>query len=111
MRILYFADIRFPLERANGIQTMETLKGVEFDTILPGHGRAMNGKAALNHSEDMSKHNFFDHDSPVKGRRSFGDRAAEAGTTASAHTTAAITMHFIALSSAYPRWHSDTVDS
>ncbi len=24
MRILYFADIRFPLERANGIQTMET---------------------------------------------------------------------------------------
>src|SRR5215212_8767402 len=23
-RILYFADIRFPLERANGIQTMET---------------------------------------------------------------------------------------
>ena len=31
------------------IQTMETLKGVEFDTILPGHGRAMNGKAALDH--------------------------------------------------------------
>ena len=24
VRILYFADIRFPLERANGIQTMET---------------------------------------------------------------------------------------
>jgi glycosyltransferase involved in cell wall biosynthesis len=24
MRILYFADIRFPIERANGIQTMET---------------------------------------------------------------------------------------
>ena len=24
MRIVYFADIRFPLERANGIQTMET---------------------------------------------------------------------------------------
>ena len=24
MRILYFADIRFPLERANGIQTMAT---------------------------------------------------------------------------------------
>ena len=24
MRILYFADIRFPLERANGIQTIET---------------------------------------------------------------------------------------
>ena len=24
MRVLYFADVRFPLERANGIQTMET---------------------------------------------------------------------------------------
>jgi hypothetical protein len=24
VRILYFADIRFPLERANGIQTIET---------------------------------------------------------------------------------------
>ncbi len=24
MKILYFADIRLPLERANGIQTMET---------------------------------------------------------------------------------------
>ncbi|MBE3072600.1 MAG: glycosyltransferase, partial [Acidobacteria bacterium] len=24
MRILYFADIRFPLERANGVQTMQT---------------------------------------------------------------------------------------
>ena len=24
MRIIYLADIRFPLERANGIQTMET---------------------------------------------------------------------------------------
>ncbi|MEX1128144.1 MAG: glycosyltransferase, partial [Vicinamibacterales bacterium] len=28
MRILYFADIRFPLERANGIQTMETCHGL-----------------------------------------------------------------------------------
>lgn len=31
------------------IQTMETLKGVEFDTILPGHGRPMTGKASLSH--------------------------------------------------------------
>jgi len=28
VRILYFADIRFPLERANGIQTMETCHGL-----------------------------------------------------------------------------------
>lgn len=45
-------------------------------------------KAALNHSEDMSKHKFFAHESPVQGRRSFGDRAAEAGTTASAENIA-----------------------
>ena len=29
MRVLYFADIRFPLERANGIQTMETCFALE----------------------------------------------------------------------------------
>jgi hypothetical protein len=45
-------------------------------------------KAALNHSEDMSRHKFFAHESPVKGRRSFGDRAAETGTTASAENIA-----------------------
>ncbi len=28
MRILYFADIRFPLERANGVQTAETCHGL-----------------------------------------------------------------------------------
>jgi len=31
------------------IQTMETLKAVDFDTILPGHGRPMTGKAPLDH--------------------------------------------------------------
>lgn len=45
-------------------------------------------KAALIHSEDMSKHRFFAHESPVQGRRSFGDRAAEAGTSASAENIA-----------------------
>ena len=39
MRILYFADIRFPLERANGIQTMETCvaltaRGHDVDLIV-----------------------------------------------------------------------------
>jgi glycosyltransferase involved in cell wall biosynthesis len=39
VRILYFADIRFPLERANGIQTMETChalarRGHEVDLIV-----------------------------------------------------------------------------
>jgi uncharacterized protein YkwD len=45
-------------------------------------------KAALMHSEDMSKHNFFDHKSPVEGRREFTDRAREAGTSASAENIA-----------------------
>ncbi len=41
MRILYFADVRFPLERANGIQTMETChalaaRGHDVDLIVRG---------------------------------------------------------------------------
>jgi cyclase len=31
------------------IQTIEALKGVDFDTVLPGHGRAFTGKAKLDH--------------------------------------------------------------
>ena len=31
------------------IATMDALKQVEFDTILPGHGRAMTGKTAIDH--------------------------------------------------------------
>jgi glyoxylase-like metal-dependent hydrolase (beta-lactamase superfamily II) len=31
------------------IQTIDTLKGVDFNTVLPGHGRAFNGKAKLDH--------------------------------------------------------------
>jgi glycosyltransferase involved in cell wall biosynthesis len=39
MRILYLADIRFPMERANGIQTIETAhalarRGVEVDLVV-----------------------------------------------------------------------------
>ena len=31
------------------IETIETLKQVDFDTVLPGHGRAFNGKTKLDH--------------------------------------------------------------
>jgi glyoxylase-like metal-dependent hydrolase (beta-lactamase superfamily II) len=31
------------------IQTIETLKGLDFETVLPGHGRAFTGKAKLDH--------------------------------------------------------------
>jgi hypothetical protein len=39
VRITYFADVRFPLERANGIQTMETChamaaRGHDVDLIV-----------------------------------------------------------------------------
>ena len=30
-------------------QTIETLKGLDFDTVLPGHGNAFKGKAKLDH--------------------------------------------------------------
>jgi glycosyltransferase involved in cell wall biosynthesis len=45
MRILYFADIRFPLERANGIQTMETChalveRGHEVRLVVKGDTQA-----------------------------------------------------------------------
>jgi glyoxylase-like metal-dependent hydrolase (beta-lactamase superfamily II) len=31
------------------INTMEALKGVDFETVLPGHGRSFTGKAQLDH--------------------------------------------------------------
>jgi uncharacterized protein YkwD len=40
--------------------------------------------AARSHSADMEKLNFFSHESPVLGKKSFTDRAKLAGTTASA---------------------------
>ncbi|MDA7535446.1 CAP domain-containing protein [bacterium] len=38
-------------------------------------------EASRDHSEDMNKLKFFDHMSPVPGKRSPGDRAAKAGTS------------------------------
>ncbi len=38
-------------------------------------------KASRDHSKDMETLNFFDHDSPVKGKTSPADRAARFGTT------------------------------
>ena len=39
--------------------------------------------AARDHSKDMSEKNFFAHESPVKGKTTPWDRAANFGTTAS----------------------------
>jgi glyoxylase-like metal-dependent hydrolase (beta-lactamase superfamily II) len=41
----YMGDAYF----TDWIQTIETLKGLDFDTVLPGHGRAFTGKAKLDH--------------------------------------------------------------
>jgi uncharacterized protein YkwD len=40
-------------------------------------------EAARGHSEDMKKHRFFSHTSPLPGKRTPGDRAKRAGTTGS----------------------------
>lgn len=45
--------------------------------------------AARGHSEDMVRLGFFSHTSPVAGKESFGQRAALAGTSASAENIAA----------------------
>jgi hypothetical protein len=47
------------------------------------------GNAARDHSHDMHEQHFFSHESPVPGKRSFGDRASRAGTSASAENIAA----------------------
>ncbi|MBX3464094.1 MAG: hypothetical protein KF830_13050 [Planctomycetes bacterium] len=47
------------------------------------------GNAARDHSRDMHTLGFFSHDSPVQGKRTFGDRAARAGTSASSENIAA----------------------
>ena len=41
-------------------------------------------KAARGHSQDMVKHGFFGHPSPVPGKAAFTEGASLAGTTASA---------------------------
>jgi cyclase len=41
----YMGDAYF----AEWISTIEALKGLDFDTVLPGHGRAFTGKAKLDH--------------------------------------------------------------
>lgn len=44
--------------------------------------------AGRGHSQDMEERGFFAHESPVPGKRSFGDRASLAGTSANAENIA-----------------------
>ena len=45
-------------------------------------------EAARGHSADMAEQNFLSHESPVEGKRTFGDRAKLAGTTSSGENIA-----------------------
>lgn len=47
------------------------------------------GDCARDHSRDMVNLGFFDHTSPVAGKRTFGDRAGKFGTSASSENIAA----------------------
>lgn len=45
-------------------------------------------RAAKGHSHDMNQRGFFSHESPVPGKKSFSDRARQAGTRASSENIA-----------------------
>jgi uncharacterized protein YkwD len=58
-------------------------------------------QAAAEHSADMQSQQFFSHESPLPGKRTFQDRAAKAGTTASGEN---IYMGSVSASSAGKAW-------
>jgi uncharacterized protein YkwD len=81
------AKEKVPSEEAEGIRDANRLR------VLAGlPALALDPKLCLAsriHSEDMVKGGFFAHDSPVPGRKTPWDRAAAAGTSASAENIAA----------------------
>lgn len=82
-----FVDTQLEEEEARGIRATNDMRillglgAVRFDEKL--------GHAARSHSKDMVEHEFFAHDSPLKGRETPWKRAAQAGTSASAENIAA----------------------
>ncbi len=65
------------------LNTLRYLLGLSMVRIDPKLG-----DAARDHSDDMVRLSFFDHSSPVPGKRSFADRASRFGTSASAENIA-----------------------
>ena len=63
------------VEDANIMRLLAGYEALEIDPKLCASGR--------DHSKDMEAHNFFDHTSPVKGKKTPWDRAKNFGTTAS----------------------------
>ena len=74
------AAARQVAKRVNQIRKQHGLRTLKYDPRL--------GKAALLHSTDMKKHEFFGHNSPVKGHRTFFIRAKLFKTNASAENIA-----------------------
>lgn len=68
------------IQQANLMRVLLGLKALKIDPKLCAACRA--------HSTDMKKLNFFSHESPVPGRKSFTDRAQLAGTSASGENIA-----------------------
>jgi len=65
----------------NRIRVRAGLSAVRLDLKLCDAGRG--------HSTDMVEHKFFAHDSPIPGKKSPSDRAAQAGTSGGAENIAA----------------------
>lgn len=73
-------------EEFSGTRALNTLRyllGLSMVRIDPKLG-----DAARDHSDDMVRLSFFDHSSPVPGKRSFADRASRFGTSASSENIA-----------------------
>ncbi len=63
------------MQALNAMRIMCGLPALEYDPKLCA--------VAAGHSKDMNTLGFFSHESPVEGKKSFAERAAKAGTTAS----------------------------
>ena len=68
------------IEYLNSVRLLVGLNALAIDVKLCD--------AARDHSKDMHEHGFFAHESPVEGKRTFGQRAANCGTSASAENIA-----------------------
>lgn len=68
------------IEYLNSVRLLVGLNALAIDVKLCD--------AARDHSKDMHEHGFFAHESPVEGKRTFGQRAANFGTSASAENIA-----------------------
>ena len=72
---------RIPPDWAEGIEDLNRIRMLA--GLNPLRTEVQLCKAAEDHSKDMATLNFFDHESPVPGKKTFSDRAKRFETTAS----------------------------